>query len=82
MSHIGWVLRSVLLCKTILLKDRKIKNKILWKCGSGIELVDWLCDQMDTSRQQATIMWQVLIEEGVLIHGKILWGGTVLFQNE
>ncbi|KAK6620354.1 hypothetical protein RUM44_006755 [Polyplax serrata] len=67
-SHIGWVLRCVLLGKTTLLRERKSKGKVVWRCATGIEMVDWLCDQIDTTREQAVIMWQVLLEEGVLLH--------------
>jgi len=39
----------------------------------GTELVDWMMQQSPCvhSRTQAVGMWQVLLEEGVLNHGKI-----------
>lgn len=39
----------------------------------GTELVDWMMQQSPCvhSRSQAVGMWQVLLEEGVLNHGKI-----------
>lgn len=39
----------------------------------GTELVDWMMQQSTCvhSRTQAVGMWQVLLEEGVLNHGKI-----------
>lgn len=42
------------------------------QCCSGKELVDWLMKQNDClqSRSQAVGMWQVLVDEGILVHGK------------
>lgn len=42
------------------------------QCCSGKELVDWLVKQNDglQSRSQAVGMWQVLVDEGILVHGK------------
>lgn len=39
----------------------------------GTELVDWMMQQSTCvhSRSQAVGMWQVLLEEGVLNHGKL-----------
>lgn len=40
----------------------------------GTELVDWMMQQSSCVhlRTQAVGMWQVLLEEGVLNHGKII----------
>lgn len=42
------------------------------QCCSGKELVDWLMKQSDClqSRSQVVGMWQVLVDEGILVHGK------------
>lgn len=42
------------------------------QCCSGKELVDWLMKQNEglQSRSQAVGMWQVLVDEGILAHGK------------
>lgn len=42
------------------------------QCCSGKELVDWLMKQNECmqSRSQAVGMWQVLVDEGILVHGK------------
>lgn len=42
------------------------------QCCVGTELVDWMMQQSPCvhSRSQAVGMWQVLLEEGVLNHGK------------
>ena len=44
------------------------------QCCTGKELVDWLMKQNDClqSRSQAVGMWQVLVDEGILVHGKKL----------
>lgn len=62
------------------------------QCCSGKELVDWLLKQNECmqSRSQAVGMWQVLVDEGILVHGKnlyrfdpcashqtVLWKGSV-----
>lgn len=40
----------------------------------GTEMVDWLLQQSSLvhSRTQAVGMWQALVEEGVIVHGKLL----------
>lgn len=42
------------------------------QCCSGKELVDWLMKQSDClqSRSQVVGMWQVLVDEGILVHGE------------
>ncbi|XP_041859302.1 rap guanine nucleotide exchange factor 3 isoform X1 [Melanotaenia boesemani] len=55
-----------------LIRDRKYHLKTYRQCGSGKELVDWLLKQNESlqSRSQAVGMWQVLVDEGILIHVK------------
>uniref|UniRef100_A0A3P8WG02 Rap guanine nucleotide exchange factor 3 n=1 Tax=Cynoglossus semilaevis TaxID=244447 RepID=A0A3P8WG02_CYNSE len=50
-----------------LIRDRKYHLK---QCSSGKELVDWLMKQNEClqSRSQAVGIWQVLVDEGILIH--------------
>lgn len=55
-----------------LIRDRKYHLKSYRQCCSGKELVDWLMKQNDClqSRSQAVGMWQVLVDEGILVHVK------------
>ncbi|XP_028308260.1 rap guanine nucleotide exchange factor 3 [Gouania willdenowi] len=55
-----------------LIRDRKHHLKTHRQCCSGKELVDWLMKQNDglQSRSQAVGMWQVLVDEGTLVHVK------------
>uniref|UniRef100_A0A7N8XCY9 Rap guanine nucleotide exchange factor (GEF) 3 n=1 Tax=Mastacembelus armatus TaxID=205130 RepID=A0A7N8XCY9_9TELE len=55
-----------------LIRDRKYHLKTYRQCCSGKELVDWLMKQNGClqSRSQAVGMWQVLVDEGILVHGK------------
>ncbi|XP_061645749.1 rap guanine nucleotide exchange factor 3 isoform X2 [Phyllopteryx taeniolatus] len=55
-----------------LIRDRKYHLKTLRQCCSGKELVDWLIGQNEglQSRSQAVGMWQVLVDEGILVHVK------------
>uniref|UniRef100_A0A665VXL1 Rap guanine nucleotide exchange factor 3-like n=1 Tax=Echeneis naucrates TaxID=173247 RepID=A0A665VXL1_ECHNA len=55
-----------------LIRDRKYHLKTYRQCCSGKELVDWLMKQNDClqSRSQAVGMWQVLVDEGILVHVK------------
>ncbi|XP_054651091.1 rap guanine nucleotide exchange factor 3 [Dunckerocampus dactyliophorus] len=55
-----------------LIRDRKHHLKTHRQCCSGKELVDWLMRQNDglQSRSQAVGMWQVLVDEGILVHVK------------
>uniref|UniRef100_A0A3B3VBA8 Rap guanine nucleotide exchange factor 3 n=1 Tax=Poecilia latipinna TaxID=48699 RepID=A0A3B3VBA8_9TELE len=55
-----------------LIRDRKHHLKTHRQCCSGKELVDWLMKQSEClqSRSQAAGMWQVLVDEGILVHVK------------
>ncbi|CAJ1084561.1 rap guanine nucleotide exchange factor 3 isoform X1 [Xyrichtys novacula] len=55
-----------------LIRDRKYHLKTYRQCCSGKELVDWLMKQNEglQMRSQAVGMWQVLVDEGILIHVK------------
>ncbi|XP_047218518.1 rap guanine nucleotide exchange factor 3 isoform X2 [Girardinichthys multiradiatus] len=55
-----------------LIRDRKHHLKTHRQCCSGKELVDWLMKQSEClqSRSQAVGMWQVLVDEGILVHVK------------
>ncbi|KAM9828984.1 rap guanine nucleotide exchange factor 3 isoform X1 [Syngnathus typhle] len=55
-----------------LIRDRKHHLKTYRQCCSGKELVDWLMGQNEglQSRSQAVGMWQVLVDEGILVHVK------------
>lgn len=73
MSRMGWALRTLLISdNTSCLKDRKVSGKLIRKCAPGTELVDWLMNLSPIvhTRIQAAGMWQALLEEGVLVHGK------------
>ncbi|XP_034028997.1 rap guanine nucleotide exchange factor 3 isoform X2 [Thalassophryne amazonica] len=55
-----------------LIRDRKHHLRTYRQCCSGKELVDWLMKQNEglQSRSQAVGMWQVLVDEGILVHVK------------
>ncbi|XP_077568489.1 rap guanine nucleotide exchange factor 3 isoform X1 [Stigmatopora nigra] len=55
-----------------LIRDRKHHLKTHRQCCSGKELVDWLMGQNEglQYRSQAVGMWQVLVDEGILVHVK------------
>lgn len=55
-----------------LIRDRKYHLKSYRQCCSGKELVDWLMKLNSSfqSRIQAVGTWQVLLDEGVLVHVK------------
>uniref|UniRef100_UPI0037E86689 rap guanine nucleotide exchange factor 3 isoform X2 n=1 Tax=Semicossyphus pulcher TaxID=241346 RepID=UPI0037E86689 len=55
-----------------LIRDRKYHLKTYRQCCSGKELVDWLMKQNEglQSRSHAVGMWQVLVDEGILVHVK------------
>ncbi|XP_035238655.1 rap guanine nucleotide exchange factor 3 isoform X2 [Anguilla anguilla] len=55
-----------------LIRDRKHHLKTYRQCSTGKELVDWLMTLNDSlqSRSQAVGMWQVLVDEGILVHVK------------
>lgn len=54
----------------------QVSGKLIRKCAPGTELVDWLMNLspiLHNRRIQAAGMWQALLEEDVLTHGK--WRG-------
>ncbi|KAI5609029.1 rap guanine nucleotide exchange factor 3 isoform X1, partial [Silurus asotus] len=55
-----------------LIRDRKHHLKTHRQCCSGKELVDWLMKLNDCSqsRSQAVGMWQVLVDEGIIVNVK------------
>ncbi|KAF5894082.1 rap guanine nucleotide exchange factor 3-like isoform X2, partial [Clarias magur] len=55
-----------------LIRDRKHHLKTYRQCCSGKELVDWLMKLNDCSlsRNQTVGMWQVLIDEGIIVNVK------------
>ncbi|TSS48072.1 Rap guanine nucleotide exchange factor 3 [Bagarius yarrelli] len=55
-----------------LIRDRKHHLKTYRQCCSGKELVDWLMKLNDCSqsRSQAIGMWQVLVDEGIVVNVK------------
>lgn len=71
--HAGFVLRTVLLARAPhMIRDRKFHLRTYRRCMVGTEMVDWLLQQsaLVHSRTQAVGMWQALVEEGVVVHGK------------
>ncbi|XP_059478208.1 rap guanine nucleotide exchange factor 4 isoform X2 [Neocloeon triangulifer] len=69
-SRAGWVLHTLLLARAPgLLRERKSSTgRVLRRCAAGTDLVEWLMTIGVHSRQQATAMWQVLLEEGIITH--------------
>uniref|UniRef100_A0A673WL49 Rap guanine nucleotide exchange factor 3 n=1 Tax=Salmo trutta TaxID=8032 RepID=A0A673WL49_SALTR len=55
-----------------LIRDRKHHLKTYRQCCSGKDLVDWLMklNKCLQSRSQAVGMWQVLVDEGIIVHVK------------
>lgn len=78
MARAGWVLRTLLLSdQNTVLRDRKTGGgrSVVRRCASGSELIDWLMNLVSTdhdsfSRHDVVGMWQALLEEGVIWHGK------------
>ena len=68
----GDVLRTVVLTRAPhMIRDRTFHQRTYRRCLVGTEMVDWLEQHaIVTSRQQAVGMWQALLEEGVIVHGK------------
>ncbi|KAG7260977.1 hypothetical protein CRUP_004192 [Coryphaenoides rupestris] len=65
-----------------LMRDRKHHLKTHRQCCSGKELVDWLLKLNEScqSRSQAVGMWQVLVDERLLVHGER--GGALWVRKE
>nr|KAG5701610.1 hypothetical protein BaRGS_019299 [Batillaria attramentaria] len=53
-----------------MIRDRKFHLRTYRRCMVGSEMTDWLMslNTLINTRQQAVGMWQVLLEEGVLVH--------------
>ncbi|XP_076472872.1 rap guanine nucleotide exchange factor 4-like isoform X2 [Babylonia areolata] len=70
-ARAGHVLRTVLMTSAPhMIRDRKFHLRTYRRCMVGSEMTDWLLTQntLMHTRQQAVGMWQVLLEEGVLVH--------------
>uniref|UniRef100_A0A674BEI4 Rap guanine nucleotide exchange factor 3 n=1 Tax=Salmo trutta TaxID=8032 RepID=A0A674BEI4_SALTR len=71
--HSTRVVHSALIVRSPgLIRDRKHHLKTYRQCCSGKELVDWLMklNECFQSRSQAVGMWQVLVDEGIIVHVK------------
>ena len=54
-----------------MIRDRKYHLRTYRRCMVGTEMVDWMLSHKSVhSRNQAVGMWQALLEEGVIVHGK------------
>ncbi len=74
LARAGFVLRTLLLTRSPqMIRDRKYHLRTYRRCMVGTEMVDWLVQQsaMVHSRTQAVGMWQSLLEESVIVHGKV-----------
>lgn len=73
-ARAGWALQTLLQSGAPgLLRERKSSTgHALRRCAAGTDLVEWLMTVGVHSRQQATAMWQVLLEEGVITHGEYI----------
>ncbi|XP_025095168.1 rap guanine nucleotide exchange factor 4-like isoform X2 [Pomacea canaliculata] len=70
-AHAAHVLRTVLMTSApYMIRDRKFHLRTYRRCMVGSEMTDWLLSQntLVQTRQQGVGMWQVLLEEGVLVH--------------
>lgn len=49
-----------------------MSGRLVRRCAPGTELVDWMLSLSPSihTRPQAAGMWQALLEEGVIAHGK------------
>jgi hypothetical protein len=87
MKQAGWlVYRAMMNRNPGLVKDRQYKgaHKIFRQTMVGTEMVDWLLEVGGStvlSRHLAAAMWQAFLEEGVIVHGKILYRHTVFRTN-
>lgn len=73
-AHAAHVLRTVLMTSApYMIRDRKFHLRTYRRCMVGSEMTDWLLSQntLVQTRQQGVGMWQVLLEEGVLVHGNL-----------
>ncbi|XP_063808290.1 rap guanine nucleotide exchange factor 3 [Pseudophryne corroboree] len=72
-SHKVWRAAKVLYTNLLnmsptVMRDRKHHFRNYRQCCSGKELVDWLIGIGHQSRSQAIGIWQVLVDEGSLVH--------------
>ena len=61
-----------------LVRDRRQQSRTFRRCLVGAEMVDWLlaigsANGQVKSRHQATGMWQALLEESIIQHGKYFY---------
>ena len=74
MLHAGHVLRTCLTANDAhAIRDRKYHLRTFERCCVGSEMVDWMLAQTSLpvkTRSQAVAMWQVMLEQGVIAHGK------------
>lgn len=76
MTRAGRILRTLILTRSPgLVRDRRQQARTFRRCLVGAEMVDWLlaigsASGIVKSRHQATGMWQALLEEGIIQHGK------------
>ena len=73
LARAGHVLRTVLLMRAPhMISDRKLHLRTYRRCMVGSDMVDWITQQSFPvhSRTQAVGMWQALLEEFVIVHGK------------
>lgn len=81
MIKAGRILRSMINARSPqMIADRKLGLRIYRCCMVGSDMVDWLMKNSTIvcSRMQAVCMWQVLLEEGVLMHGKFFYINLLL----
>ena len=69
----GKVLKTLILFSApSLIRDRKLGSRHYRHCLVGTEMIDWLLQQSPEvhSRAQAIAMWQVLVDDSILVPGK------------
>lgn len=83
MIKAGRIMRGAILSRSPqMIADRKHHLRVYRCCMVGCEMVDWLMKHSAVvhSRTQAVCMWQVLLEEGIIIHGRFLALSDVVRQ--
>jgi len=70
----GRVLRAMLQHESPpMIADRKHHLRVYRRSMVGADMVDWMISRFTSlvkSRSQAVGVWQALLEEGVLVHGR------------